>query len=99
MVSCHRVYLANRGGRPFSQADRRSLLAILNEQVLGLSCGATLLEATGVWAGRLLPTLVIQIAGEEPAVRGLAQRLRRRFGQQAIGVECGGSFEIIRGGA
>jgi hypothetical protein len=94
----YRLYLANRHGRPFTPAERRSVLRVLKPSASGLGRGATLLDATGLWAGRTLPTLVVHIAGRECTVRGVAERLRRRFGQQAVGLERGGSFEIIRGG-
>ncbi len=94
-LAMHRLYLANRRGLPFAAPDRRAVVAAL----LSAGLGATVTDGVGLWAGRSLPTLVLHVAATGEALRALAGRLRRRFGQHAIALEAGGAFELLGGRA
>ncbi|MEQ8966861.1 MAG: hypothetical protein RID91_13625 [Azospirillaceae bacterium] len=90
----HTLYLANREGQPFSEHDRGEVAAILS----GIFPAFTLIEATGYWRGRILPTLAIKLASEDhDAVDTAAEELRLAFQQQAVGIESEGRYRRITG--
>lgn len=86
------LYVGNRDFAPFSEADRAALFATAG----AVFPSFTLLEATGVYEGRLLPTLLIQVATHERApVDTLCARLGVEFGQRWIGLSDGARYSSI----
>lgn len=86
------LYVGNRQFAPFTEAERAAVIATAS----AVFPSFTLLEATGVYEGRLLPTLLIQIATHDRSeAEALCIRLGSLLGQRWIGMSDGARYSSI----
>lgn len=93
----YRIYLANADGARFCERDRGTLHRIVQASFDGY----TIQDAEGGYKGYILPTVLIRIATDDgDEVVHLAERLRRLFRQEAVGLEFDGRYHsLTRDGA
>ncbi|WP_415183440.1 hypothetical protein [Phaeovulum sp.] len=77
------IYAGNKAFKPFTEAEEKRILAIVGEQFPSF----TTLPARGIFEGKELPTLLIQIASHDrDAVVATCRKLGHTLGQRWIGL-------------
>ena len=88
----HSLYVGSRDGGPFPNDDRQAVIAAVSASFDSF----TVIDASGIFQGRNVATLVIKVATDDrAAIEGLALSLGHRLGQQAIGLETAGRYQSI----
>jgi hypothetical protein len=77
------IYAGNKAFKPFTEAEETQILAIVGEHFPSF----TTLSARGVFEGKELPTLLIQIASHDrDAVVATCRKLGQALDQRWIGM-------------
>jgi hypothetical protein len=77
------IYAGNKAFKPFTEDEEKQVLAIVGEQFPSF----TILPARGIFEGKELPTLLIQIASHDRrAVVATCRKLGHFLGQRWIGM-------------
>jgi hypothetical protein len=88
----HSLYVGSRDGGAFTNEDRQAAI----DTAVASFDSFTVFDASGIYQGRSVATLVIKIATVDGAtVEELARRLGRLLGQQFIGLETAGQYQSI----
>ena len=86
------LYAGNRDFLPFSEEGRAAVIATAS----AVFPSFTLLEATGIYEGRALPTLLIQVATHDRReAETLCVRLGQLLGQRWIGMSDAARYSSI----
>ena len=88
----HSLYVGSRDGGPFQNDDRQAVI----DAAAASFDSFTVIDASGIFQGRDVATLVIKVATDDrAAIEGLALSLGHLLGQQFIGLETAGRYQSI----
>ena len=88
----HSLYVGSRDGGPFPNVDRQAVI----DAVATSFDSFTVIDASGIFQGRDVATLVIKIATDDgTTIEELARSLGYLLNQQAIGLETAGRYQSI----
>ncbi|MCI2395009.1 hypothetical protein [Aliiroseovarius sediminis] len=86
------IYAGNNDFKPFTEVEEKQILAIVGEQFPSF----TILPARGIFEGKELPTLLIQIASHDrKAVVSICRKLGHALNRRWIGMSEGGLYTSV----
>ncbi len=86
------IYAGNTAFKPFTEDEEKQILAIVGEQFPSF----TILPARGIFEGKELPTLLIQIASHDrDAVVATCRKLGRALDQRWVGMSEAGTYTSV----
>lgn len=89
------LFVGNPGHAPFSEDEERNILAVVAQRFPSF----TVLPARGIFEGKELPTLLIQIASHDrDSVLATCHDLSHALDQRWIGMSEGGTYTSVPGG-
>ncbi len=88
----HSLYVGSRDGGAFTSEDRQAAI----DTAVASFDSFTVFDASGIYQGRDVATLVIKIATDDGSmIEELARNLGCLLNQQAIGLETAGRYQSI----